>query len=84
MDWYFHWLKEGFDAFEHQLQTMAGNHLFCYGSQPTIADLCLIPQVYNAKRFGYCLDAYPLINAINEHCLTLPAFQHAAPSENPK
>lgn len=80
-NWYFHWLKEGFDAFEHQLKYISNKHSYCYGSKPTMADLCLIPQVYNAKRFGFSLEPYPLITAINEHCLTHPAFQEAMPSE---
>ena len=79
--WYHHWLQLGFDAFEHKLQsaTMSSNNNFCYGNSITLADICLIPQVYNAKRFGFAMDEYPLINAINQYCLTLPVFHSASP-----
>ncbi|WP_419418770.1 maleylacetoacetate isomerase [Legionella sp. D16C41] len=77
--WYYHWLKEGFDAFERRLQNMPHKGQVCYGSEVTLADICLIPQVYNAKRFGFPLTEYPLINEINTYCLTLPAFKNAAP-----
>ncbi len=78
--WYHHWLKVGFDAFETKLQTIERTEPFCFGATPSLADLCLIPQVFNAHRFNFAMDAYPLINAINTHCLTLKAFQDAAPA----
>jgi maleylacetoacetate isomerase len=77
--WYHLWLQEGFHAFEQQLQSMAHKGHFCYGNEASMADICLIPQVYNAKRFDFSLAPYPLINEIYEHCMTLPAFQNAAP-----
>lgn len=77
--WYHHWLKQGFDALEKRLQSMPHKHPVCYGHEVSVADLCLIPQVYNAHRFEFNMDDYPLINAINEHCLGLPAFREAAP-----
>ncbi len=79
-DWYFHWLKLGFDAFEAQLRTIPHKEAVCYGDEVSMADLCLIPQVFNAHRFGFSMEDYPLINAINAHCLTLPAFIDARPS----
>jgi maleylacetoacetate isomerase len=57
-----------------------GNY-YCFGSQPSLADICLIPQVYNAKRFGVAMHAYPNINAIAEHCNRLAAFIAAAPDQ---
>lgn len=77
--WYHHWLKAGFDAFEAKLQNNVRNGPFCWGNTATLADLCLIPQIYNAQRFHFALDAYPLISEINTHCVTLKEFQDAAP-----
>lgn len=79
MEWYHHWLKTGFDAFETQLQSIKRNTPFCFGHRASLADLCLIPQVFNAKRFHFAMDDYPLINEINAHCLTMEVFQNAAP-----
>ncbi len=78
-EWYHHWLKAGFEAFEAKLKTLDRSNPVCLGTHPTLADICLIPQVYNAKRFNFPLDNYPLINEINEYCLTLPEFRNAAP-----
>lgn len=79
IEWYHHWLKAGFDAFETQLNPLERSKSVCFGEKVSLADICLIPQVYNAKRFNFDLAAYPLINEINNYCLTLPAFQKAAP-----
>jgi maleylacetoacetate isomerase/maleylpyruvate isomerase len=78
-EWYHHWLKQGFDAIEAQLKQLPRKADVCYGHEVSIADICLIPQVYNAHRFNFSMDNYPLINKINEHCLTLDAFKEAAP-----
>ena len=77
--WYHHWLKTGFDAFEAKLQRLPRKHPVCYGHEVSLADLCLIPQVYNAKRFEFSMTAYPLIEDINEHCTRITAFREAAP-----
>lgn len=77
--WYHHWLRLGFDAFEEKLKQYQRTKPVCFGDAPTLADLCLIPQVYNAHRFNFCMDNYPLINQINAYCLSLPAFKLAAP-----
>jgi maleylacetoacetate isomerase len=79
MAWYHHWLKAGFDAFEAQLKHLDRSKSVCFGSEISLADVCLVPQVYNARRFNFAMDEYPIINAINDYCLTLPAFQNAAP-----
>lgn len=79
LDWYHHWLKAGFDAFEEQLTRLERNKPICFGSEITLADVCLIPQVYNAKRFHFDMANYPIINEINEYCSTIPAFHKAAP-----
>lgn len=75
--WYAHWIQLGMQSLEAQLQQSNGQ--FCFGERPTLADCCLIPQVYNAKRFNIDLSAYPKIEAIYQHCLTLPAFLQASP-----
>ena len=80
-DWYTHWVIEGFKSLELQLKHSNGQ--FCFGTKPTFADCCLIPQVYNAKRFKIDLSAFPKIESIYLHCLTLPAFLHASPEQQP-
>jgi maleylacetoacetate isomerase len=81
-EWYHHWLKTGFDAFETQLSQLERSKPVCFGEQVSLADICLIPQIYNAKRFNFDLTDYPLINQINDYCLTLAAFQKAAPESS--
>lgn len=80
-NWYQHWMLLGFQSLEAQLQDSNGQ--FCFGTQATFADCCLIPQVYNARRFKIDLTAFPKIESIYQHCLTLPAFLHAAPEQQP-
>ncbi|WP_374339481.1 maleylacetoacetate isomerase [Leeia sp.] len=79
-DWYLHWLRLGLDALETQIAQQAGR--CCVGDHPTLADLCLIPQLYNARR--YQLDPaqhWPTLARIEQHCLSLPAFHDAAPEQ---
>lgn len=79
--WYLHWIATGFDALEARL---AQSHLtgdFCLGDMPSMADLCLVPQVYNAQRFDCPMDGYPTIIRINESCLALESFKMAAPDQ---
>ncbi|MGX5698745.1 maleylacetoacetate isomerase [Acinetobacter kookii] len=75
--WYRHWVDTGFKTLEALLHSSNGR--FCFGDQPTFADCCLIPQVYNALRFNVDITAYPKIASIYQHCNTLAAFQQAAP-----
>lgn len=77
--WLHHWMGIGFKAFEASLQQQAGNERFCFGNNVSLADVCLIPQVYNAYRFECPMDDYPLITSIWRHCMSLPAFKKAAP-----
>jgi maleylacetoacetate isomerase len=77
--WYHHWLKQGFDAIETHLQSLNRTIPVCFGDEITMADVCLIPQVYNAKRFNFSLANYPIIQSINEHCSVLNPFMNAAP-----
>lgn len=81
MQWYRHWVQVGFEAVERQLARHAG--LFCFGDQVTLADLCLVPQVFNAQRFDCPLDAFPTVMRVHQHCMSLPAFQAAAPQACP-
>lgn len=80
--WYAHWIAEGFTGLE-QLLARAGSGRYCVGDQVSLADCCLVPQVANAKRMGCDLSAYPRVMAVFEHCSTLPAFQQAAPAQQP-
>ena len=81
--WTRHWMAEGFRAFEAILASDSATATFCYGDAPSLADVCLVPQLYNAVRFGIDLTPYPLIRRINEHCLALPAFDAARPENQP-
>lgn len=79
--WYKHWVDKGFTGLESHLKNSGKSGKFCLGDTPTIADICLVPQVFNAKRFKINLDAYPLIKKIDENCLNLDAFKNALPEE---
>lgn len=79
--WIIHWLEVGFSSFEQRLAAVSGK--FCVGDTVTLADICLVPQVYNAKRFGLDMSLYPRINAIVEQCQQLDAFKLAAPEAQP-
>ena len=81
-EWYRHWINEGFTALEILLQSEQTGR-FCHGDTPTLADCCLIPQVYNARRFQMDLSLYPTIVRIVAECEALPAFQAAAPENQP-
>jgi len=80
--WIAHWIAEGFAALERELTGMACG-TFCVGDQPTIADCCLVPQVFNAIRFGVDMAPYQRIRAIVQACEVLDAFQLAHPSRQP-
>lgn len=79
--WYHHWVASGFKGIETRLARNEKTGLCCFGDTPTLADVCLIPQVYNAVRFKCPLDDYPTIMRINEHCLSLDAFADAVPDK---
>jgi len=79
--WYRHWIKEGFTAIEQLLEINNKCSEFCFGNMPTFADICLVPQVFNANRYECDLSNYPLILGINEHCLALDSFKQAAPGK---
>lgn len=83
LKWYQQWVAEGFSALETMLTSEAATGEFCHGNTPTLADICLVPQLYNAERFECDLSAYPAIQRITDQCRAIPAFQQAAPDAQP-
>lgn len=81
--WYRHWIAEGLSA----LEAMTGGHpatgAFCHDDAPTMADICLVPQIVNAKRYDCPLDGYPTLTRIFDACMRLPAFENARPERQP-
>ena len=82
-EWVRHWIVEGFRAAEAMLSDHPSTGIFCEGDIPGLADCCLVPQVYNARRFGVDMAAYPTIERIESACLALPAFDAARPERQP-
>ncbi len=78
-EWYQHWVRKGFAAIEKTLQSTAGN--YCFANDVTLADVFLVPQVYNANRFKVDISDFPLIQQVNTNCLELDAFYKAAPEQ---
>ena len=78
-DWYTHWIHEGFEAAE----TLASDGPFVFGDDVTLADVFLVPQMYNARRFKVALDAFPKLVRIVDTCNELRAFREAAPEAQP-
>ena len=77
--WYLHWIEEGFNALEQFLKKNNHKSQFCFGESPSLADICLIPQVYNGLRFHCKLSNYPKIKSIWDHCKSNEEFNRAAP-----
>ncbi|MFN7855520.1 MAG: maleylacetoacetate isomerase, partial [Acidovorax sp.] len=90
-NWYRHWVRSGLEAFERQLQLLSHERsaqglppsVLCWGDAPTLADCCLVPQIFNARRFDVDLGGLPLTLGAFEACTALPAFQQAQPSACP-
>lgn len=82
LKWYHHWLRVGFESFEKRVKKMHGD--FCCGDSPTWADLLLIPQMYNAYRFEFPMEDFPLLTTIYRHCLNQEYFIKASPEERVK
>jgi maleylacetoacetate isomerase len=80
-EWYAHWIAEGFAGLEGLLALRKLNGAFCLGDRITMADVCLVPQVFNAQRFDCDLKPYPTVTAIFERCMKLPAFSATQPSK---
>lgn len=81
--WYRHWVELGLGQVEAMLAGAGRAGPFCFGASPTIADICLVPQVANARRFACDLGACPTVVAIDVHCRALAPFQAAAPEAQP-
>jgi len=89
--WYRHWVRVGLESFERQLVALAEQRrqaglkpsVYCWGDTPTLADCCLVPQIFNGQRFDVNLDGLPLTMAAFEACMRLPAFQQAQPANCP-
>lgn len=81
--WYRHWIATGFEALETLSQRYSADGAHLYGDQVTLADVCLVPQLYNARRFQCDLAPFPTLTAIGEKLARLPAFASAAPEAQP-
>lgn len=81
--WVRRWAMSECAAVEHRLSRDPQTGACCHGDAPTMADLCLVPQVFNNERFGVDMTPYPTIARIHRHCMALPAFQRAAPAVQP-
>lgn len=81
--WYRFWVTEGVTAYERLLEQSGRAGRFTCGDQPSVADLCLIPQLYNARRFDVDLSLFPKIREIEKNCMEMEAFRKAAPESHP-
>jgi maleylpyruvate isomerase len=81
--WYHHWVRTGLAALETQLAVNPMGQGFCHGDAPTLADICLVPQIANARRLKVDLAGFLTLVAIEQNCLSLEAFQKAAPQNQP-
>jgi maleylacetoacetate isomerase len=80
--WYRHWVADGLAKLEAELQNPGTGH-FCHGQTPTIADCCLVPQIFNAKRYQCELGPYPAVMRVFDACMQLDAFVRAQPDKQP-
>jgi maleylacetoacetate isomerase len=81
--WYRHWIDLGLAALETQLVGDAATGIFCHGDRVTLADVCLVPQLANARRYKIPLEPYPTLTRIDAECQKLEAFANAAPERQP-
>jgi len=81
--WTLHWIAEGFAAMEALLVNSRDTGAFCHGDRPGLADICLLPQLYNAHRFGLDLAPYPTLRRIEAACQAVDAFDRARPENQP-
>jgi maleylacetoacetate isomerase/maleylpyruvate isomerase len=79
--WYRHWVETGLEVVERQLAAQPS--AFCHGDTPTLADCCLVPQIFNARRFDCRLDHVPNVMRVFEACMALPAFEDTRPEKCP-
>jgi maleylpyruvate isomerase len=81
--WAQHWIDLGLAALEQMIVAQPKRGKFCFGNTPTLADICLVPQLGNARRYGCDLSRYPSILSIEANCMAIPAFANAAPEKQP-
>jgi maleylacetoacetate isomerase len=81
--WYRHWIADGLNKLESELTKSAGTGKFSHGDTPGMADCCLVPQVFNAKRYESDLKPYPAVMRVFDACMKLEAFDRAQPSKQP-
>lgn len=81
--WYHHWIRKGFKAYQELLTKNNLDGDYSLGNELSLADVCLIPQIYNANRFNFPMDEFPRLQMINENCLKLERFQNAVPENQP-
>ncbi|MCL4184206.1 MAG: maleylacetoacetate isomerase [Burkholderiaceae bacterium] len=81
-DWYRHWCDEGLALFERELEGGPAGR-FCHGDVPGMADCCLVPQIFNARRFDTKVERYPRVMRVFDACMALDAFRTAEPAAQP-
>jgi len=81
LQWYQYWVNTTFSALELQLAGRKVQSTFCFGEQPSLADVCLIPQIFNAKRFKVDMTVYPILSEIDRQCQLLEPFVKAHPDQ---
>jgi maleylacetoacetate isomerase/maleylpyruvate isomerase len=81
--WYRHWIANGFAKIEAQLAGARETGRYCHGDTPTMADCCLVPQVFNARRYEFDPKPYPTTMRVFDECMKLDAFERAQPSKQP-
>jgi len=79
--WYRHWVETGLEVVERQLAAQPAT--YCHGDTPTLADCCLVPQIFNAQRFDCRLGHVPHVMRVFEACMALPAFEDTRPEKCP-
>ena len=81
--WYRHWIDDGLGKLEAELRGAKETGRFCHGGHPTMADCCLVPQIFNAKRYDSDLSRYSTVMRVFDRCMKLDAFDRAQPSKQP-
>jgi maleylacetoacetate isomerase len=81
--WAQHWIALGLTALEQTRRSLPNPGAFCFGKTPSLADICLVPQLANARRFGVELSPFPSLLNVEQNCLALSAFINAAPEKQP-